>query len=146
MQRFGSFATVHEECEELSHERAGMKRRADQLDAIRQDVRFAWRTFAANRGFTFVAALTMAIGIGATTAVFSVAYGVLLRPLPFRDASQLVRLWTRNASRGVDFFSVSPADFAVGAPRSRDSRRWPRSSDNTPRHSSGRTPPAPPKR
>src|SRR5215213_2799506 len=54
MQRFGSFATVREECEELSHERAGMKRRADQVDAIRQDVRFAWRTFAANRAFTFV--------------------------------------------------------------------------------------------
>ncbi len=80
MQRFGSFATVREECEELSHERAGMKRRADQLDAIRQDVRFAWRTFAANRGFTFVAALTMAIGIGANTAVFS--------GLPLQETSQ----------------------------------------------------------
>src|SRR4051812_17160296 len=112
MQRFGNLTAVRDECEELSHERARLHRRADRLDALRQDIRFALRTFAANRGFTFVAALTMAIGIGANTAVFSVAYGVLLRPLPFRDASQIVRLWTRNASRGVDFFSVSPADFA----------------------------------
>jgi predicted permease len=89
-----------------------MRRRADRVDALRQDLRFALRTFAANRAVTVIAALTMAIGIGANTAVFSVAYGVLLRPLPFRDANSLVRLWTRNVSRGLDFFSVSPADFA----------------------------------
>jgi predicted permease len=112
MQRFGSFAEVRDECEVLSNDRARMKHRADQLDALRQDLRFALRTFAANRAVTFIAALTIAIGIGANTAVFSVAYGVLLRPLPFRDANALVRLWTRNASRGLDFFSVSPADFA----------------------------------
>src|SRR5215208_1345310 len=51
MQRFGSFTEVREECETLSHERVHLKRRADQLDAVHQDLRFAWRTFAANRGF-----------------------------------------------------------------------------------------------
>jgi predicted permease len=111
MQRFGNFTAVRDECEELSEERARLARRSDWLDALRQDLRFALRTFSANRGFTLVTALTMAIGIGATTAVFSAAYGVLLRPLPYRDASALVRLWSRNASRGVEFFSVSPADF-----------------------------------
>lgn len=112
MQRFGNITQVRDECEELSHERVRIKRRADQLDALRQDLRFAMRTFAANRAFTFIAALTMAIGIGANTAVFSVAYGVLLRPLPYRDADALVRLWTKNVSRGLEFFSISPADFA----------------------------------
>src|SRR5215204_2204978 len=111
MKRFGDLTNVREECETLSHERARMKHRADQRDALGQDLRFALRTFAANRGFTLVAALTMAIGIGANTAVFSVAYGVLLRPLPYRDADALVRLWTMNASRNLEFFSVSPADF-----------------------------------
>ena len=111
MKRFGDLTEVREECETLSQERVRIKRRADQRDALRQDLRFALRTFAANRGFTFIAALTMAIGIGANTAVFSVAYGVLLRPLPFRDADALVRLWSMNASRNVEFFSVSPADF-----------------------------------
>jgi predicted permease len=57
--------------------------------------------------------LTLALGIGATTAVFSVAYGVLFRPLPYRDAEALVRLWSRNAERGLEFFSVSPGDYAV---------------------------------
>ena len=111
MKRFGDLTDVREECETLSQERVRIKRRADQRDALRQDLRFALRTFAANRGFTLIAALTMAIGIGANTAVFSVAYGVLLRPLPFRDADALVRLWSMNASRNLEFFSVSPADF-----------------------------------
>jgi putative ABC transport system permease protein len=111
MQRFGNLAQIRDECEELSEERVRLRRKADRLDAVRQDLRFALRTFAANPTFTLIAAITMAVGIGANTAVFSVAYGVLFRPLPYRDADALVRLWSRNASRGLDFFSVSPADF-----------------------------------
>ena len=110
MRRFGNIAQVRDECEELSEERVRLRRKADRLDALRQDLRFAVRTFAANPTFTLVAAITMAVGIGANTAVFSVAYGVLFRPLPYRDADALVRLWSRNASRGLDFFSVSPGD------------------------------------
>src|SRR4030095_2211558 len=111
MQRCWNIAEVRNECEELSQERVRLRRKADRLDALRQDIRFALRTFAANPTFTLIAALTMALGIGANTAVFSVAYGVLFQPLPSRDADALVRLWSRNASRGLDFFSVSPADF-----------------------------------
>jgi putative ABC transport system permease protein len=55
-----------------------------------QDVRFGLRMLAKNPGFTLVAALTLGLGMGATTAIFSVVYQVLLRPLPFRDASALV--------------------------------------------------------
>src|SRR6476620_10154207 len=60
MQRFGNLTEVRDECEELSEERARMRRRADRLDSLRQDVRFALRTFAANRGFTLITALTIA--------------------------------------------------------------------------------------
>src|SRR6185295_8055684 len=87
MERFGDFTDVRDECQSLSNDRARMRQRADRVDALRQDLRFALRTFGANRAVTLVAAMTMAIGIGANTAVFSVAYGVLLRPLPFRDAN-----------------------------------------------------------
>ena len=65
-----------------------------------------------NRGFSLAVILTMALGIGATTAVFSVAYGALLRPLPYADADRLVRLWAKRASRNLEFFSVSPAEYA----------------------------------
>ncbi|MDQ3949181.1 MAG: ABC transporter permease, partial [Gemmatimonadota bacterium] len=119
MNRFGNLSRVREECHELGRRRATRKLRAVRIDALRQDVRFALRTIAANRGFSLMVVLTLALGIGATTAVFSVAYGVLLRPLPYRDAESLVRLFSRRADRGLEFFSVSPADYSVWRARNR---------------------------
>lgn len=58
-----------------------------------QDLRYGVRTLIRNPGFAVVAGLTMAVGIGATTAMFSVVNAVLLRPLPGRDADRLVMLW-----------------------------------------------------
>ena len=56
MKRFGDLTDVRDECETLSQARVRIKRRADQRDALRQDLRFALRTFAANRGYTLIAA------------------------------------------------------------------------------------------
>ena len=58
-----------------------------------QDIRIASRALIARPGFSLVAVLTLALGVGATTALFSVVYGVLLRPLPFPDANRVVALW-----------------------------------------------------
>ncbi|HJU88933.1 MAG TPA: ABC transporter permease [Gemmatimonadaceae bacterium] len=113
MKRFGNYAEVRDECRTLGRERVALRQRADRLDALKQDLRFATRTIAKNPVFAVVIVLTMAIGIGINSAVFSVAYGVLLRPLPFRDADALVRLWSKNDARGLEFFSVSPADYRV---------------------------------
>ena len=63
--------------------------RAHFMDEVRQDVRFAWRSLVRRPAFTVVAVLTLAMGIGATTALFSVVKAVLLSPLPYGNPESL---------------------------------------------------------
>ena len=82
---------------------------AVHCDILRQDLRYTWRTLRRSPGFALMAVLVIALGIGATTAAFSVTDYVLLRPLPFRDPERLVKLWERvpNYSR----IELSPSNY-----------------------------------
>ena len=71
------------------------------MESVVKDVGFAVRTLFKNLGFTTVAALTIALGIGACTAVFSVVNGVLLRPLPYGQPDRLVLVWSELRTRNV---------------------------------------------
>ena len=81
------------------------------LDLLVQDLRFALRGMARARGFAITAVLVAALGIGATTAVFSITDHVLVRPLPFPQSDRLVRLWQDQQFRGYPQMELSPANF-----------------------------------
>ena len=76
-----------------------------------QDLRYAFRQLLHNRGFAALAILTIALGIGANTAIFSVADAVLLRPLPYPKSDQLVLVWDTLSRIGVKQMPISAEDF-----------------------------------
>ena len=79
------------------------------MTSLLQDMRYALRAFAASPAFTAAAILSIAIGVGANTAIFSVASALLLRPLPYADPDRLVILWNRSPGLGIaeDWFSTA---------------------------------------
>ncbi len=81
------------------------------LDVLMQDLRYSVRVLAKSRGFTAVALLTLALGIGANSAIFSVIDAVLLNRLPYPESSRLVVLWEQNPGRGWYHNIVSAANF-----------------------------------
>ncbi len=80
------------------------------IDTLLQDLRYALRTLAKNRAFSTVAILTLALGIGANTTIFTVVNGVLLKPLPYPEPDRLLMLWERQLSDGT-LGTVAPANF-----------------------------------
>ena len=82
----------------------------NKMTGIVQDVRYALRQLRKNPGFTVLSVLILALGIGANTAIFSAVYAVLLRPLPFKDASRLVFIRKQNQPRGWTRNPISPPE------------------------------------
>ena len=98
---FGGPEQVKEDCRDA--------RGVSLAETLAQDLRYGWRTLLKSPGFAATALFTLALGIGANTAIFSVVYGILLRPLPFRDASRLVLL--NETTPRVGNVSVSYPNF-----------------------------------
>ena len=109
LARFGDYEQSRNQCVEIDERRGRQMVRTEYLAELRQDIGYALRMLRRTPAFTAVAVLTLALGIGANSAIFSVVYGVLLDSLPFRNAEEVYRIRTLYPD-GTPY-SLSAPDF-----------------------------------
>ena len=111
LERFGDVASVEAACRSYDAQRVDGDSRRMTMDAWMRDVRLAARSLRKNAIFAVVVIVTLALGIGATTAVFSVVEGILLRPLPFDRGDRLAVVWQNDRATGTERENASTSDY-----------------------------------
>jgi predicted permease len=118
--RFGDRTGVRNECLTIDRQYAREVRLMEWLESLWSDLRYALRTFRRMPTFTAVAVITLALGIGATTAMFTLVNSILLRPLPFPDSDRLVRIIQSYPEKGLDTWGLNQVNIAMYRDRSTD--------------------------
>jgi predicted permease len=113
LEAFGDREAIEHEVKSIRESTVRERQSREWLGDLRQDLVVGVRALARAPGFTLVALLTLAIGIGANTAIFSVLRSVVLRPLPYASPEQLVQVWSDHRARGRETPEwLAPTDFA----------------------------------
>src|SRR3954462_1767033 len=112
MQAFGDAGAIASEVHGIHGDTVRQRRWRERRDEIMQDLRVGARMLRRSPAFSVIAILTLAIGIGANTAIFSVLRSVLLRPLPYPHSEQLVQVWSDHRALGREQPEwLTPPDF-----------------------------------
>ena len=117
IKKMGNVRSLKRECVDLGRKRDREMQMTLFLEELRDDVKFAFRQLAAAPAFTLVAVLTLALGIGANSAIFALADATLLRPLPYPDPDRLVTIWEKSPAGAKGF--ASPPNMLDWSSRSR---------------------------
>ena len=105
LRALGAITQSKEECRDM--------RRVNWIEDLAQDLRYGVRTLLKNRRFSVAAVLALALGIGANTAMFSIAYGMLQRPLPYADAERVAVVYMRYFPRDFAFGTMCIRDYLI---------------------------------
>ena len=110
LRAFGDLQDARRYISQIDRRTERDRKRRDFVGDLRQDLVYAVRKLRSSPAFAITAILTLALGVGANTAIFSVVNGVLFRPLPFAHEEQLYQVWSSNPTAGIMESAVSPVD------------------------------------
>ncbi|MDQ3996352.1 MAG: permease prefix domain 1-containing protein, partial [Gemmatimonadota bacterium] len=111
LEEYGDVPAIRNLLREIDRRTHGRRESAERWEALARDVRFAARTLRRSPAFTTIAVVCVALGVCVTTTIFSAVHGILIRPLPYERADELISVYAQNPAREIRGSNVSYPDY-----------------------------------